>query len=114
MKIESAKLAEAIAVFVRDQLYDARVVPVLRRFRETGGRVADLEADLAATCEAFSPQLERFVISAHDDFVRALAARAARLIGADPVGHPRSPRGRRCRCSPRRAPAIRVGRSAPI
>ena len=87
MKIESAKFAEAIAVFVRDQLYDARVVPVLRRFREAGGRVADLEAELAATCEAFSPQLERFVISAHDDFVRALAARAARLIGADPVGH---------------------------
>jgi hypothetical protein len=87
MKIESAKLAEAIAVFVRDQLYDARVVPVLRRFREEGGRVADLEASLAATCEAFAPQLERFVISAHDGFVRALAARAARLIGAEPVGH---------------------------
>jgi len=87
MKIESAKLAEAVAVFVRDQLYDERVVPVLRRFRDEGGRIADLEAELATTCEGFTPALERFVASAHDDFVRALAARAARLIGTDPVGH---------------------------
>src|SRR5262249_58715766 len=48
MRIEGAKLAEAVAVFVRDQLYDARVVPVLRSFRERGGRIADLEAELAA------------------------------------------------------------------
>ena len=87
MTIESAKLAEAIAVFVRDQLYDARVVPVLRRFRDEGGRIADLEAELAATCEAFTPTLQRFVSSAHDQFVRALAGRAARLLGAEPVGH---------------------------
>ncbi len=87
MRIESAKLAEAVAVFVRDQLYDARVVPALRGFRERGGRIADLEAELAATCEAFAPTLERFVGAAHAGYVRALAARAARLIGAEPVGH---------------------------
>ncbi len=93
MRIESAKLAEAIAVFVRDQLYDARVVPVLRRFRDQGGRVADLEAELAAACDAFAPTLERFVASAHEGFVRALAARAARLIGAEPVGQRSLPPG---------------------
>lgn len=87
MRIESAKLAEAIAVFVRDQLFDARVVPVLRGFRERGGRIADLEAELAAACEAFAPTLERFVAQAHAGYVQALAARAARLIGAEPAGH---------------------------
>jgi hypothetical protein len=87
MRIEGAKLAEGVAVFVRDQLYDARVVPVLRSFRERGGRIADLEAELAAACQAFEPTLERFVTQAHAAYVRALAARAARLIGAEPVGH---------------------------
>src|SRR5215468_8651330 len=83
MRIEGAKLAEAVAVFVRDQLYDARVVPVLRSFRERGGRIADLEAELASTCQAF----ERFVTEAHAAYVHALAARAARLIGAEPLAH---------------------------
>jgi Protein of unknown function (DUF2868) len=87
MRIEAAKLAEAIAVFVRDRLYDARVVPVLRSFRERGGRIADLEAELATTCQAFEPALERFVAGAHAAYVGALAARAARLIGAEPAGH---------------------------
>jgi uncharacterized protein DUF2868 len=87
VRIEGAKLAEAVAVFVRDQLYDARVVPVLRSFRERGGRIVDLEAELATTCAAFEPALARFVTEAHAAYVRALAARAARLIGADPVGH---------------------------
>ncbi len=87
MRIEAAKLAEAIAVFVRDQLYDARVVPVLRSFRERGGRIADLEAELATTCQAFEPALERFVTEAHAGYGRALATRAARLIGAEPTGH---------------------------
>ncbi len=87
MRIEGAKLAEAVAVFVRDQLYDARVVPILRAFRERGGRIADLEAELASACQAFEPTLERFVTEAHGAYVRALAARAARLIGAEPVGH---------------------------
>jgi len=87
MRIEGAKLAEAVAVFVRDELYDARVVPVLRAFRERGGRIADLEAELASTCQAFEPALERFVTEAYAAYVHALAARAARLIGAEPVGH---------------------------
>ena len=87
LRIESAKLAEAIAVFVRDQLYDARIVPELRRFRDEGGRVVDLEATLATTCQAFAPQLELFVRSAHDDFVRALARGAARLLGTDASRH---------------------------
>jgi hypothetical protein len=87
MRIEGAKLAEAIAVFVRDQLYDGRVVPILRAFRDRGGRIADLESDLGTACEAFAPTLERFVADAHATYVRALAARAARLIGAEPVGH---------------------------
>ena len=41
----------------------------------------------ATTCQAFEPALERFVTEAHAVYVRALAARAARLIGAEPVGH---------------------------
>jgi hypothetical protein len=87
MRIEGAKLAEAIAVFVRDQLYDGRVVPILRAFRERGGRIVELETELTTACEAFAPTLERFVADAHAMYVRALAARAARLIGAEPVGH---------------------------
>jgi hypothetical protein len=57
------------------------------RLRERGGRIADLEGELATTCQAFEPTLVRFVTGAHASYVRALAARAARLIGADPVGH---------------------------
>lgn len=86
LRIESAKLVEAIAVFVRDRLYDGRVVPALRAFRERGGRIADLEAELGRECRAFAPALERFVEEAHATYARALAAQAARLIGRDVKG----------------------------
>src|SRR5262249_40079639 len=38
-------------------------------------------------CQALEPALERFVTQAHAGYVQALAARAARLLGAEPVGH---------------------------
>jgi hypothetical protein len=81
VRIACARLAESVAVFVRDELYDRRVVPLLHAYRAEGGRLGALEKQLAATCRDFQPALETFVGRAHDAFERELAADVERVLG---------------------------------
>ncbi len=78
---ETAALADAVAGFVCERLYDARLVPALRAFRDTGGSVLSLEKKLEAECTAFEPELEAELASARRDFETALAAAIERTLG---------------------------------
>ena len=82
MRRETAALADAIATFVCERLYDARLVPTLRAFRETGGSVKTLEAQLEAECSDFEPELEtQLATRARRLREVALAAAIERTLG---------------------------------
>lgn len=53
--------ANRIAELVTVGLFDGRIEPILRRFRQAGGSVADLKSTLAEDAAAFRPQLEAIV-----------------------------------------------------
>jgi hypothetical protein len=78
---ETAVLADSVADFVCERLYDARLVPTLRAFRDTGGSVQSLEVNLEAECTAFEPELEAQLAVARRDFEVALAAAIERTLG---------------------------------
>jgi hypothetical protein len=80
---ELASFAEGVAGFVCERLYDARVVPRLHEFRERGGRIAELEASIAAGCEGFEPELEEHLGRARLGFESSLGRAVARTIGAE-------------------------------
>lgn len=82
VRIECAKLSEAVAVFVADRLFDGELAAILARFRSEGGRIDVLEQSLAAACEAFQPALEAQLPQLRRDFERALAAAIERTLGS--------------------------------
>jgi hypothetical protein len=82
VRIECAKLSEAVAVFVAERLYDGELVPILARFRSEGGRIEALEDDLRGACERFEPELESHLPQLQRDFERALAAAIERTLGS--------------------------------
>jgi hypothetical protein len=87
VEIGAARFADDVAKFVGAALYEKRIVPALRAFRESGGKIADLNAKLHAIGEAFLPELKAYIAaSAAPAFQKGLAARAGELIkslGAD-------------------------------
>jgi len=83
VRAELASFAEGVADFVCERLYDARVVPRLRGFRERGGRIAELEESIAAECGSFQPELEEHLGRARLGFESSLGRAVARTIGAE-------------------------------
>ena len=79
----SAEFSEAVAAFVCEQLYDARIVPRLEDFRRQGGRLVGLEEAIRADCESFQPELSQYLPVAQHDFERSLAGRIERTVGAE-------------------------------
>jgi hypothetical protein len=60
---EGAKrFSEGIAAFVGQKLYDERIVPRLRQFRQEGGKVSELKAEIQLLSEAFVAQIESYVM----------------------------------------------------
>jgi len=82
VRAASAEFSEAVADFVCKQLYDARIVSRLEEFRQQGGKLAHLEEAIRDECEAFQPELSRYVPVAQHDFERSLAERIERTVGA--------------------------------
>jgi hypothetical protein len=81
VEIGAAHFADDLADFVAAALYDKRVVPALRAFRQRGGRIAELKSELHVTGEAFLPELKSYIAeSAAPCFHDELAARAGELI----------------------------------
>lgn len=79
----AAQLAESIAGFVCARLYDERLVPALAGYREKGGSVAALEAEMEAACEAFQPELDAELVRARADFEASLRSAIERTLGED-------------------------------
>lgn len=83
----SARLAELICV----QLYDAKIVPRLWKFRDEGGTLRSLGEALTQECRTFGPVLEREIVNLERDLERSLVARVHRLLGEDRTLAPRPP-----------------------
>ncbi|HYB98875.1 MAG TPA: DUF2868 domain-containing protein [Candidatus Limnocylindrales bacterium] len=105
LRTETGKLAESVALFVRDRFFDKVVAPTLFQFRNRGGRICDLEEELAAHNAAFGAELQAHLRIAQRDFddgvrhsVRGIIGReldqppellgdlAARSVSVDPRG----------------------------
>jgi len=81
--LEFAKYSEAIAVYVREKLYNKNIVPILKEFRETGGRIKDLEDNTEQICKRFEKDMQKYIINAQDDFQKSLSAQITRVVGRE-------------------------------
>lgn len=83
VRVEAGRFAEGVASYVCERLYDARIVPGLRSFREQGGRIEDLENDIASECGAFQSELDQHFRTAQEEFSEALWRAVRRSVSAD-------------------------------
>lgn len=81
VRVETGKFAEGVALFVCGSLYDGCIVPRLQAFRSEGGRLDDLERAIASDCEAFTDELEEYVVGAQQGFEGSLARAVATTVG---------------------------------
>jgi hypothetical protein len=80
-RTEIARFAESVALFVRDRFFDRSVAPALLQFRNGGGRIDDLEAEIHAAREAFQPQLAAYLEEARVEFEASLRTALQKLVG---------------------------------
>lgn len=78
-----AKLAESVALFVRDRFFDLHVAPALLQFRNSGGRLSDLEAGIQSAQAAFQPELAAHLASAQQEFETTVRANLRTLVGRE-------------------------------
>jgi len=83
VRAASGEFSEAVATFVCERLYDARIVPRLEQFRSEGGLVSDLEQAIRAECESFRPELSQYLPMAQHGFEQSLAQSIARTVGGE-------------------------------
>jgi hypothetical protein len=75
------EFAKSVAAYVGQALYAERIVPKLREFRERGGRIADLKAELTRLTEAFSPQVNKYITDrAIPEFQRFLSHQVGEIV----------------------------------
>ncbi len=75
------RFSEDVAVFVGRQLYSEQIVPRLQRFREEGGKIADLKFEIESLAEAFAPQIESYVSQTRlPEFQRTLSQRVGEIL----------------------------------
>lgn len=72
--------ANRIAGLVAVDLFDGRIAPILRRFRQEGGSVADLEARLAEDAANFRPRLDAIVTTQLGKVLTGVAADTTELM----------------------------------
>jgi hypothetical protein len=79
---EGAKrLSEDVAAFVGKKLYAERIVPRLRQFREEGGKVSELKAEIQSLSEAFVAQIESYVMQTRlPEFQSTLSQRVGEIL----------------------------------
>lgn len=74
-------LAADIAAFVAQRLYDDRVIPKLRTFRDGGGKVADLKTEIQIISENFLPQLNAYISDTRfPEFQESLSQRIGEVL----------------------------------
>jgi hypothetical protein len=79
---EGAKrLSEDVAAFVGKKLYAERIVPRLQQFREEGGKVSELKAEIQSLSEVFVPQIESYVMQTRlPEFQSTLSQRVGEIL----------------------------------
>ena len=82
-RLEVGKLSESVAVFVGERFFDKIVAPTLVTFRNRGGRVCDLEAELAEATSRFEPALSAFLTTGQQALQQSLAAGVRTVIGRE-------------------------------
>jgi hypothetical protein len=75
-------LALRLSEFACERLYDARVVPILEQFRQSGGKLAEVEASIECACRAFQRELDACVPETLGELERTLAEGLEQRIGA--------------------------------
>jgi len=90
VRVEVAKLAEATAAFVRETFFDRIVVPSLITFRTAGGRVVDLEAEIAEHRMRFEARLAAQLEAGRTMFERALESGVRTIVRGQLAAIPRS------------------------
>jgi len=80
---QSRRFADQVGRHVSETLYDERVVPRLQRFRQEGGRLADLETDVEELARSFQVEIEGFLEDARSQFETELARAVAERLNLD-------------------------------
>jgi hypothetical protein len=76
-----AELATKVAAYVGSALYDQQIVPRLGYFRQNGGKISALKADLTELTESFLPKVKAFIVdSAIPEFKRSLSRRVGEIL----------------------------------
>ena len=75
------QFSEDVAAFVGRKLYEERIVPRLRQFREEGGRVSELKSEIRLLSEAFVPRIESYVAETRlSEFQSTLSRRVGEIL----------------------------------
>jgi hypothetical protein len=75
------RFSEDVAAFVGQKLYEERIVPRLRQFREEGGKVSELKSEIRLLSEAFVPQIESYVAETRlSEFQSTLSQRVGEVL----------------------------------
>jgi hypothetical protein len=75
------QFSEDVAAFVGRKLYEERIVPRLRQFREEGGKVSKLKSEIRLLSEAFVPQIESYVAETRlSEFQSTLSRRVGEIL----------------------------------
>jgi len=82
-RLEIGKLAESVALFVREQFFDKIVAPTLVTFRNRGGRIKDLEAELSDSTAKFESKLSEHLRTAQQELQQSLGAGIQSVIGRE-------------------------------
>lgn len=82
-RLEVAKLSESVALFVCEGFFDTSVAPALVGFRNRGGRILDLEAQLRGETEKLQPLLSAHLEVQQHEMQRNLVAAVQEIIGRE-------------------------------
>jgi Protein of unknown function (DUF2868) len=75
------QFSEDVASYVGQKLYEERIVPRLRQFREEGGKVSELKSEIRSLSEAFALQIESYVAETGlSEFQRTLSQRVGEIL----------------------------------
>ncbi len=83
LHLEVRKLAESVALFGREVFFDKIVAPTLIRFRNSGGRIKDLEAEISDSTAKFESKLSEHLHIEQQKFQQSLSASIRSVIGRE-------------------------------
>ena len=80
---ELGKFDESVGLFFRDNFFDKIVAPTLFRFRNKGGRICDLEAELSEHQTKFEPELQEHLRYEQHNLQEAIRTGVQAVVGRE-------------------------------